>query len=232
MSSEVARDSESDYAAELVSDTSPALDLERADQRETARERAAGTPGPPACAARAVSLREHQLSGDRGSPRRVAGQGEDRHPSRPRGAAGASSRAPMHSADLERLSDRALKRLPAPRAPQHVAAARPGGRARPGGASVVHARVGHLAGGMADSFARCASRRCSLARAMLMPMARGMRRMRQSPIAGRRARRGRGRRARRSSSAGRAGTTTSGDVDRVARLSLRRLSRTPLSSSR
>ncbi len=57
--------------------------LERIVPAGTARAGRAGASGSSAGAARPVSLRGHDLQGDRGSAGDLAGEGQDRHPSRP-----------------------------------------------------------------------------------------------------------------------------------------------------
>ncbi len=68
-------------------------DGSRGDRTRPRRCERAGTPGAGASQAagssagadRPLSFREQELSGNRGAARRDAGEGEDRHPSRPRG---------------------------------------------------------------------------------------------------------------------------------------------------
>src|SRR4029077_8821469 len=60
-----------------------------------------------------------QLSGHRRTPRRVGRQGEDRHPSRPRGPA--TRARTMTPAELERAVAASLRALPPPHAPGTLA---------------------------------------------------------------------------------------------------------------
>ncbi len=63
-----------------------ARDLDAAHEQARLEACAPRPAGSPAGADRALSLRGQELSRDRRAPRRDARQGQDRHPSRPRGA--------------------------------------------------------------------------------------------------------------------------------------------------
>ena len=114
------------------------------EQLEEALRQASGSS---ACSARALPLRRHQLPGHRRHARRVAGQGEDRHPSGPRGPEKTADLT-MHPVDPERFADvvgARLRQLPMPRAPHTLLPRVMAAAQRVGAAAVVRARLVHLA---------------------------------------------------------------------------------------
>ena len=139
-----AEGSEAGYEAALMSERPHlATDLEQAEQHDHLERRASPSPRPPARTDRALSLRRHELPGDRRRARGVAGQGEDRHPSGPRGSQ-RSAQVDHASRDLITLVGcaRELGRLRHAARAADAAAARPGRRPGLGAAAVVSSARG------------------------------------------------------------------------------------------